>query len=418
MTQHNQNGLLDRMLDGMPMSMRNRVTKTMEQVAIVSEMHNPRIATSMAPSVYRGLWQRQHKKQGHIPMHSGHAVHFDLSYDSDFPEMYDLYRRAVANQWDGEWQLDWDTDVDPMDPEKPLLGTTPFVPYDLMREAGVKLSKKESRRLEHHIASWTLSQFMHGEQGALYASAQVTESVQWIDGKLYGATQVMDEGRHLEVFLRYLETKLERIYKLNDNLFVIIDDLLTDSRWDIKFLGMQIMVEGLALGAFSTMYNQTHEPLLKNMLRYVIQDEARHVHYGVLALREEITKNLSPTERREREDWAFEVAMLMRNRFLMHEVYEEWFEGTLPRHKWNEILLKSPAMTKFRSIMFQRLVPNLRYIGLLSERMQSYYDKAGLMVYADGKDASQLTEEDLVRDNDAAAEASVERMRKEMADAA
>ncbi|MEN8721177.1 MAG: ferritin-like domain-containing protein [Oceanococcaceae bacterium] len=409
-------GLLDRMLDGMPMKMQDKVTQTMEHMALVAEMHDPKIATSMAPSVYRGLWQKRHKKEPHVAMHSGHAVHFDLDYGSDFPEMYDLYRRAVANQWDGEWQLDWDTDVDPMDSSKPLLGTTPFVPHDMLRAAGIKLNTDERQKLEHHVASWMLSQFMHGEQGALYASAQVTESVQWIDGKLYGATQVMDEARHLEVFLRYLETKLQRVYKVNDNLFVIIDDLLTDSRWDIKFLGMQIMVEGLALGAFSTMYNQTHEPLLKNLLRYVIQDEARHVHYGVLALREEITTRLTPNERREREDWAFEIAMLMRNRFLMHEVYEEWFEGILPRRKWNAILLASPAMTKFRSIMFQRLVPNLKYIGLLSDRMQTYYDKAGLMVYADGKNASELTEEDLVRDNDAAANALQQTREQRMAE--
>ncbi len=245
----------------------------------------------------------------------------------------------------------------------------------------------------------------------LSASAQCTESVKWIDAKLYGATQVMDEGRHLEVFLRYLETKLERMYKVNDNLFVIIDDLLTDSRWDIKFLGMQIMVEGLALGAFSTMYNQTREPLLKNLLRYVIQDEARHVHYGVLALREHITKELSDAERREREDWAFEVAMLMRNRFYAHEIYEEWFEHRLSRRQWNKIISESPAMMKFRSTMFQRLVPNLQYIGLLSDRMRSCYDKAGLLVYAGGKNASQLSEQDLLRDNDAMATSALAKQR-------
>ena len=97
-----------------------------------------------------------------------------------------------------------------------------------------------------------LSQFLHGEQGALFASAQVTEAVQFFDGKFYGATQVMDEARHVEVFLRYLESKMNKLYTINDNLFVIIDSLMTDSRWDMKFLGMQIMVEGLALGAFGT----------------------------------------------------------------------------------------------------------------------------------------------------------------------
>ena len=175
-----------------------------------------------------------------------------------------------------------------------------------------------------------LSQFLHGEQGALFAAAQVTEAVQFFDGKLYGATQVIDEGRHVEVFHRYLDTKLEKLYQVNDNLFVIIDALMTDARWDMKFLGMQIMVEGLALGAFGTLYKQTKEPLLKELLKYVIQDEARHVHYGVLALRDHIEAALATPSEREREDWAFEVALLMRNRFLAYEVYEEWFEGDPP----------------------------------------------------------------------------------------
>ena len=155
----------------------------------------------------------------------------------------------------------------------------------------------------------------------------MTEAVQFFDGKLYGATQVMDEGRHVEVFHRYLDEKLDKLYQINDNLFVIIDALMTDSRWDMKFLGMQIMVEGLALGAFGTLYKLTKEPLLKQLLKMVIQDEARHVHYGVLALREHITKELSESERREREDWAFEVALLMRNRFIAYEVYEELLRG-------------------------------------------------------------------------------------------
>jgi hypothetical protein len=132
-----------------------------------------------------------------------------------------------------------------------------------------------------------LSQFLHGEQGALFAAAQVTEAVQFFDGKLYGSTQVMDEGRHVEVFHRYIDQKLNKLYQINDNLYVIIDSLMTDGRWDMKFLGMQIMVEGLALGAFGVIYKQTKEPLLKELLRNVIQDEARHVHYGVVALREQ-----------------------------------------------------------------------------------------------------------------------------------
>src|SRR5258706_13985276 len=183
----------------------------------------------------------------------------------------------------------------------------------MLRGFGVKPSQAEQQKFLYSLASWLLSQFLHGEQGALFAAAQVTEAVQFFDGKLYGSTQVMDEGRHVEVFHRYLDQKLNKLYQVNDNLFVIIDSLMTDSRWDMKFLGMQIMVEGLALGAFGTIYKITREPLLKQLLKMVIQDEARHVHYGVLALREHFTKVLSESERREREQWAFEVSILMRN---------------------------------------------------------------------------------------------------------
>jgi hypothetical protein len=197
------------------------------------------------------------------------------------------------------------------------------------------------------------------------------------------------------VFLRYLESKLGKLYQVNDNLFTIMDALMRDSRWDMKFLGMQIMIEGLALGAFSMMYQSTREPLLKELLRYVIQDEARHVHYGVLALKRHFAE-LSAAELREREDWTFEVACLMRNRFLAHEIYDEWFGGHLKRDQWDRIMSDSPFMTEFRQTMFKRLVPNLEYIGIFSPRIRAHYDKVGLTRYAGGRNASELTAEDLL----------------------
>jgi hypothetical protein len=333
-------------------------------------------------------------------MQASHRAHFDFNYGGDYPEMYDLYRRAVANQWDAETTLDWSTDVDPLNPEVPVLPAD-MAPLAGLAAKGIRLDEKEKWQLVHSFASWLLSQFLHGEQGALLATAQVTESVQWIDGKFYGSTQVMDEGRHVEVFFRYLETKLGKLYQVNDNLFTIIDNLMTDSRWDMKFLGMQIMIEGLALGAFSMMYQATKEPLLKELLRYVIQDEARHVHYGVLALKRHFGEAITETERQDREDWAFEVALLMRNRFMAHEVYEEWFEGRLARSQWNEVMLESPFMKEFRQIMFKRLIPNLEYIGLMSDRIKPSYEKSGLHTFLGLKNATQLTGEDLLRDADA-----------------
>jgi hypothetical protein len=272
---------------------------------------------------------------------------------------------------------------------------------------GFHLSEKEERQLTYSMTTWMLSQFLHGEQGALFAAAQVTEAVQFFDGKLYGSTQVMDEGRHVEVFSRYLDEKMGKMYQINDNLFVIIDSLMSDSRWDMKFLGMQIMVEGLALGAFSTLYQQTREPLLRQLLKMVIQDEARHVHYGVLALREHMTQALSDSERREREDWAFEVALLMRNRFMAYEVFEEWFEGKMSRAQWRELVTHAPGMQLFRQVMFSRLVPNLREIGLMSPRILPMYEKTGLLAYFGGVAADRLSGEQMITELDATRDQSL-----------
>jgi len=124
------------------------------------------------------------------------------------------------------------------------------------------------------------------------------------------------------------------------------------------------------------------------------------VHYGVLALREHFHNHLSDRERREREEWSFEIALLMRNRFMAHEVYEEWFEGIMTRSEWNHFISASPGMAEFRHVMFNRLIPNLKYIGLLSPRMQQHYEDAGLMHFATGLNATELTGDSMIQDLD------------------
>jgi len=380
----------------LPPRMRSQVDAYFEAVELLLEVKDPKVLGALGPSGVRGLILQRGKQGTPTDMPASHVAHFDWSYPSDQPEMADLYRRAKIGQWDGD-SLPWDTNVDPLDPERPLIPDE-FIALDALEEVGIKLDDLEKRKLAYSLACWMLSQFLHGEQGALFAAAQVTEAVQFFDGKLYGATQVMDEGRHVEVFNRYLDSKLGKLYQINDNLFVIIDSLMTDGRWDMKFLGMQIMVEGLALGAFGTLYRQTKEPLLRELLKMVIQDEARHVHYGVCALREHFTKHITERERKEREDWSFEVALLMRNRFAAYEVYEEWFEGLITRAQWREVVYRSKGMEDFRTVMFSRLVPNLREIGLLTPRIIPRYEEVGLMKYFGGLAADKLSAEKLLSD--------------------
>ncbi|MBL9042253.1 MAG: ferritin-like domain-containing protein [Myxococcales bacterium] len=382
----------------LPGRYRDRIDEAVETLSLLREIRDPRVLLSLGPSGVRGLvWKRG--KQG-VPskVQASHSAHFDFTYPADHPEMQVLYQRAKQGQWDAD-MLPWQISVDPENPEVPLIPED-FIGWDDLHVAGIRLSDKERQRLLYSVTAWMLSQFLHGEQGALFAAAQVTEAVQFFDGKLYGATQVMDEGRHVEVFHRYLTQKLGKLYQVNDNLFVIIDALMADSRWDLKFLGMQIMVEGLALGAFGVVYKLTKEPLLKQLLKMVIQDEARHVHYGVLALRDHIKNELSESERQEREDWALEVALLMRNRFMAYEVFEEWAEGTMSREQWRQMVSRAPGMVQFRRVMFSRLIPNLREIGLMSPRILPRYEQAGLMQYFTGLAADKLSGEDLVRSLD------------------
>lgn len=378
----------------LPPKLQDRLDAWKEVADLVAEMDNPRVLRTLLPSAVRGLVLRRGKQGVPTRFPTHHYVHFDWTYPSDQPEMARLYLRAREGQWDSE-ELPWHTPVDPLNPEVPLLPDS-FVEPKRLEAYGIRLEPREQRRFVASFASWMLSQFLHGEQGALYAAAQVTEAVQFFDGKLYGSTQVMDEGRHVAVFHRYLTEKLQALYPINDNLFTLLDSLMSDSRWDMKFLGMQIMIEGLALGAFGTLYRQTQEPLLRELLKRVIRDEVRHVHYGVLALREHIHQ-LSDAERREREDWAFEVALLMRNRFLAYELYDEWFsEGRMSRAQWREFVLQSPGLSLFRQAMFSRLIPNLREIGLMRPRMLPRYEAAGLLRYAEGAAADRVSTEEIL----------------------
>ena len=388
--------MLDRLIGTLPHRVQGQLDAWREALEVLGAVKSPRVLASLGPAGVRGLLLQRGKQGRPTRFPASHAVHFDWTYPSDQPGMAELYRRAKAGQWVAD-SLPWETSVDPLDPEVVLLPES-FIDVSLLEKHGVRLDAQEKRRFLASMATWMLSQFLHGEQGALYAAAQVTEAVQFFDGKLYGATQVMDEGRHVEVFHRYLTQKLGKLYAVNDNLFVIIDSLMSDSRWDMKFLGMQIMVEGLALGAFATLLKQTQEPLLRELLRRVIKDEARHVHYGVLALREHVTKHLSERERQEREDWALEVALLMRNRFMAYEVYDEWFAHRLTRPQWREVVLGSPGLQLFRHAMFRRLVPNLREIGLMSPRVLPRYEEVGLMQYFGGLAADRLAPEQLLEE--------------------
>jgi hypothetical protein len=247
---------------------------------------------------------------------------------------------------------------------------------------------KEWERLGVESVNWRLSQFMHGEQGALLCTAKIVETVPWIDAKYYAATQVVDEARHVEVFAKYLDTKMTGFYPVNAHLKMLLDDIIEDSRWDMTYLGMQIMVEGLALAAFGFMHSLTDEPLLKQLLRYVMSDEARHVAFGVLSLKE-FYAGLTDAELRERQEFAFEAAVRMRDRFLQQEV---WDRIGVDKRKVAKMLLDVPDDQQvFQQMLFSKIVPNCKKLGLLDASdgwLRKRFTEIGVIQFEDWADTS------------------------------
>ena len=315
------------------------------------------------------------------------------------PQLDKLYEKAKKAQWNAQTDLDWSIEVDQ---EQVVIANAEANPaqmqWDEAALAGTVLEKWDDKRfIQFGIENqnWLLSQFMHGEQGALLCTAKIVETVPWIDAKYYAATQVMDEARHVEVFSKYLDEKLSGHYPMNAHLGLLLDDIVSDSRWDMTYLGMQIMVEGLALAAFGFIHMMTTEPLLKKLLRYVMADEARHVAFGVLSL-QEYYKELSAAELRERQEFAFEAAIRMKDRMAMQEVWERM---EVPTADVVKVMSAAPERDDFQILLFSKIVPNLKKLGLLDAAdgwLRTKFTEMGAIAFENLSDSTE--EEDAFAD--------------------
>ena len=313
---------------------------------------------------------------------------FTWNYDRDRTQLVTLYNKGVASQWDGDKDLDWTIEVDPeslVDFDTPgmrLVRAAIDVPGSPLKHWG----DKELRQLGVEMQKASLSQFMHGEQGAMIVAAKIVETVPWIDAKYYAATQTIDEARHTEVFARYLHTKMGESYPMSPFLEEQITALMTDGRWDIAYLGMQIVIESLALAAFGDMLRRTTEPLLKKLLRYVMSDEARHVAFGVLSLGE-FYRSLSAAELKDRQDFLLENTMLNRARSTTPEVWERMgvkAEDVVPALMTAMETAKVSPFAGFARGFFAKLVPNVRKLGLLEANegyLRERWGEAGLLEF-------------------------------------
>jgi hypothetical protein len=332
-----------------------------------------------------------------VPAHG--TARFTWQYDDGRARLLSLYQKGKDKQWDATLRISWDLEVDPNNvmglPERfnPLLGS----------DIWEKMSDEQRVDYRRHNDAWVFSQFLHGEQGALTVAARIVEAVPDLDSKFYAATQVMDEARHVELFARFVKEKIGLYYPMNPGLATLLEESLTDPRWDMPYLGMQILIEGLALATFGIYRDLAGNPLVKQLLAYVMQDEARHVAFGRLSLRD-YYNNLSDSERAEREEFVVQGCLLMRERFQAREVFETL---GLPVAECVDYVLKSPVYQTYQTMIFSRIVPCVRDIGLWGERVQKAYADMGVL------DAVDNDLEALMRnDEEIAEEYDVERERQ------
>jgi hypothetical protein len=296
---------------------------------------------------------------------------YTWEYGVQRQDLRNLYEKSKTAMWNSSTYLAWDTNVDPEaentpDSMIPIYGTYLWDKLD---------KKTELPKLRRLGASYLLSNFLHGEQGALLATAQIVSAVPGPDAKFYAATQVMDEARHVEAYDRYLREKIEVTFPISPYLRTLLDEILMEKRWDMKYLGMQIMVEGLALAAFGMIQATSNEPLIKQIVHMIMLDESRHVAFGVLSLKG-VYDGMGGSELKEREDFILEASRLMRDRFLMQDVWECM---GMPVDECVAVALQSEPMKMFRQMLFSKIVPNVKRLGLLTPRVRAGFEELGVL---------------------------------------
>jgi hypothetical protein len=306
---------------------------------------------------------------------AGFGSVFRWEYQDGRESLLRLYEKGKNLQWNATSRIDWSQDLDPENPQELPDEAISIYGSDVWN----RLSRSERANLRRHLQSWQLSQFLHGEQGALVCTAKIVQQVPSIDSKFYAATQVIDEARHVETYSRLLHEKFELAYPITPTLKRLLHDVISDSRWDMTYLGMQILIEGLALAAFASIRDQARNSLAAAVNAYVMQDEARHVAFGRLALRDYYPQ-LTEKERDEREEFAVEACYLMRDRFLSEEV---WERVGLPVEECVGYVEASQTMREFRSRLFSRIVPAIREIGLWGPKIRRAYANMGILGFAD-----------------------------------
>lgn len=295
------------------------------------------------------------------------SSHFDTQLTWDYQvkneTLANLYERSKKAQWNAATDIDWSLAV-PYGSE--LSGGSYLGDSSYMNSPFATRGRAGWDEFRWEFQNWMVSQFLHGEQAAMIAAARLAETMPDLESKLYAASQGADEARHVEAFSRYIDVAIPHPYQVSAPLETLMQDLLTDSRWDITALGMQVLIEALAMAAFRTADAIFNDALIKQIARLVARDEARHLSFGITALRPAY-RELTTVEVAERETFVLEAAHLIRRRFMLEDI---WDRLDVPKDAGIAYAATDPLMTAYRHTIFAKIVSALTQIGLMTDRVR------------------------------------------------
>ncbi len=298
-----------------------------------------------------------------------------------------LYELGKELNWNVETDVDWTPEFKGMTDEEFEFENAQWERHPTYKN----MPRWKRKEFFQDLSAWSLSQFLHGEQGALLVASQLACCAPTFNAKLYAASQTFDEARHVEAFNKYIQTRTKRSWPIGEGLKMLLDKILTDHRWDLKFIGMQVVIEGLALAAFQASKESSSDEVYKEMIGLIIRDEARHVTFGINYLTD-FVQTLSEKEQLDRAKFALEACMVSRNRL---RPYDVWKRYGMSIEETEEYQKKEVFEAQFQDILFSRIMPNLKKIGLLREELIPAYEKLGVMRYADGNSDYEISWDEL-----------------------
>ena len=305
-----------------------------------------------------------------VPM----SLHWTWNYGSEVAELRALYEKGKVNQWNAENDLDWSV---PCSPDEWLMSPETSVLAQVTKMLGRDEATQRAALFDE--MAYLFSQLLHGEQAALQLCGQLTNVCTKMDEKWYAASQVADEARHVEAFSKFLQRKMGTIYPIGPTLKTLLDTLLQADSAQKKTLGMQCLFEGMAMGIMDFLRAESKNPLLTELIRRVEQDEARHAAFGVLTMRR-VVKEAEPEQMEEMEDWSFSIleALNANQQLDMLRLLGPKY-GVDPENVV-KMTVALPNFAEFNSLSFMHtVVPNLRKLGLITERTEPRWKALGMM---------------------------------------